>query len=91
MLKQESRIVADPAVLSTVIDGGVMILDALSGKYFHLEKTGAEIWREIEEPKTVAALCDTLAQGYDAPRERIDASVIAFLSDLLDRRLIKLA
>lgn len=91
MVSLESCVVADPAVLSTVVGDEVVVMDASSGKYFTFKDSGADIWREIGQPKPVRELCQTLVANYDAPAERIETSVLAFLSDLLDRRLIKLA
>jgi hypothetical protein len=91
MLNLESVVVADPAILSTPVGDEVVLLDATSSKYFTFESVGADIWRQLDQPLQVREMCETLAAIYAAPDDRIHVSVLSFLSDLLERRLIKLA
>ena len=56
-----------------------------------LDTPPRSIWRALRDPQSVGGLCEALAASYDAPLDRIQVSVLAFLSQLLERRLIKLA
>ncbi|MEP9378546.1 PqqD family protein [Aquabacter sp. CN5-332] len=85
----DSHIVAAPDILSADVDGELVLMDAVSGKYFTFEGVGADIWRALGAPVSVGALCDRLVGEYDAPEERIRASTLRFLNDILERHLIK--
>ncbi|MET0273698.1 MAG: PqqD family protein [Phenylobacterium sp.] len=91
MLSLESRVVADPTALSTAVGDEIVVMDPSLGKYFSFQAVSADIWRALRDPQSVGGLCEALAASYDAPLDRIQVSVLAFLSQLLERRLIKLA
>lgn len=88
-LTYDASVVADPAVLAAELENDLVLLDAASGKYFNFQDVGAEIWRQLAEPRRIAELCDHLADVYDAPPDHIRAATMTFLQDLLQRRLIK--
>jgi hypothetical protein len=91
MLELTDRVVADPDVLSAEIEGSCVLMSVESGNYFNLREVAAEIWRNLSKPCSVADLCRHLGQIYDAPDERIEASVKRFLAELLDRGLVRRA
>lgn len=88
LLDMESRVVAAEGALSTDLGDDVVLLDPLSGKYIILAATAADIWRGIQAPVRIGTLCGRLAEEYAAPADRVTASTLAFLDDLLARRLI---
>lgn len=88
MLSLESMVAADPAILSTTAGDDVVLLDATSSKYFTFEAVGADIWSQLDQPRQVREICDTLIASYDMSPDHIQRAVLAFLSDLLQRRLI---
>lgn len=90
-LTYDALVVADPAVLAAELENDVVLLDAASGKYFNFQEVGAEIWRQLATPRRISDLCDHLAGVYDAPPDRIRATTMTFLQDLLQRRLIRVA
>lgn len=88
-LDQDSRIVAAADVLSAEVDGELVLMDAVSGRYFTFRGVGADIWRTLGAPISVGSLCDRLSEEYDAPDDRIRSSTLVFLNDILERQLIK--
>lgn len=91
MLELTDCVVADRDVLSTEIEDGCVLMSVESGSYFYLREVAAEIWRKLSEPCSVSDLCRHLGQIYDAPSDRIEASAMRFLAELLDRRLVRRA
>ncbi|MBF0375281.1 MAG: PqqD family protein, partial [Alphaproteobacteria bacterium] len=57
------------------------------GVYCGLDAIGSDIWRRLEQPIRVDALCADLARDYDAPDETIAADVLALLARLLEQEL----
>lgn len=88
-LDMDSSVVAVTSVASSDLGEEAVLMDIDSGKYFVLNEVSAEIWRAIQTPCRVGALCDTLAATYAAPAEQIQASTLAFLRDLHEKRLLR--
>jgi hypothetical protein len=88
MLTLDSRILARANVLSTELDGALVLMSMASGSYFSLEAVGHEIWQAVAAPIRVRELCARLVETYDAPEDRIRANVLAFLDQLRAHDLI---
>ena len=54
-----------------------------------LSETAAEIVERCTGEHSVAQIVDALAEKYGAPREAIEADVLAFLGELDDRGLLE--
>lgn len=54
-----------------------------------LDSVGGAILGKVDGARDEAAIIDTLAAEFNAPRDRISADVGAFLTDLRQRRLIQ--
>lgn len=89
MVSPQDRIVADGDVLSTEVDGEVLMMDVDSGNYYGLDAIGSEIWRRLATPTEVAALCGQLEEEFDAPAAVIRRDVLALLDRLLEKKLIR--
>ncbi|MDO4803610.1 MAG: lasso peptide biosynthesis PqqD family chaperone [Lachnospiraceae bacterium] len=68
-----------PDVISADMDGEVVMMDIMSGKYYNLGTTGGAIWGLLETPKTIDELVDELTSKYDVDRETCAGQVGAFL------------
>lgn len=75
--------------LSTQIDGQVVLMSVSSGVYGGLDQIGSRIWQKIETPQSVRALVDELAAEYQAPRDKVEADVIAFLRELNEKHMVQ--
>ena len=73
------------------MDDEVVILSVERGSYFGLDEIGSEIWRRLETPVRVDALCETLVENYDAERSIIERDVLALLEKLVAEELVTLA
>lgn len=80
----------NPALLATNLDGEIVLMSLDRGQYYGLKKTSCRIWELLETPTTLAQLCAQLAQEYQAAPGQIEADVSQFMSQLLERQLIRL-
>lgn len=87
-IQPNDRVLRAPGHLQEEIEGQVVLLSVEAGNYYGLDEIGSEIWRALEKETTVAALCETLAAGYDAPAEVVQLDVAAFLDHLARHGLI---
>lgn len=57
---------------------------------FQLDSTGSDLWRQIDDHRTVADLADHLRASQNLPPQQASDSVIAFVQMLVTRGLIGL-
>lgn len=67
------------------------MMDMVSGKYFVLDRVGAEIWQALEQPTAVEALCRQLRERFEIAEARCVADVIPFLERLAAKNLLRVA
>jgi PqqD family protein of HPr-rel-A system len=84
----EQLIVLTSQAVSCELGGEAVILDIRSGQYFALSPVGAQIWKLLESPCTLASLCAKLAEEYDVEPARCEADVSALLGQLAGHGLI---
>jgi Coenzyme PQQ synthesis protein D (PqqD) len=77
-------------VLSTVVDGCVVLLDSDRQVFVCFDDIGTFIWQAVEKPTAVADLCTALSTRYAAERPVIDGDVVQFLDQLLQQKLVEL-
>ena len=78
-----------PFVIATNIDDSVIILNLNTKRYYILNSTAGVIWRGIAGGKTASEIVGFMAVEYDAPRERISASVARIFDALKKAQLIQ--
>jgi coenzyme PQQ synthesis protein D (PqqD) len=79
-----------PSVVTADVDGEIMMLSIVHGRYWNLDDVGSEIWRRIEPPCAFDGLVDALAAEYDAERATIAADVQALLQRMLAQDVVRL-
>jgi hypothetical protein len=80
-----------PGFLSAELDGETILLSIERGNYFGFDGVGNEVWRRLEAPMPVAALCAALAEIYDADPPAIERDMLPFLTEMLEAGLIEAA
>lgn len=80
----------DADLLFSAVNRELVIFQIKQGAYFSLDEIGADIWRRIEAPVTVSALCDDLATDYAADRATIERDVLALFAEMTAADLIDL-
>ena len=78
----ETIIARSNEVVSTEIDGEVVMMSIEQGNYSGLDGIGSEIWRLLENPLRVSDICDQMMARYDVDRATCEKDVLAFLNDL---------
>lgn len=89
MIGLHDRVVANDDVLSTDVDGSVVMMDVDSGSYFGLDDISSDIWHRLAQPVTVESLCDGLLRDYDAPLDVIRQDVLSLLNTFHDKKLVR--
>jgi hypothetical protein len=74
--------------LASQISEEVVLMNLERGYYYSLDDIGSEIWRRLEQPVSVATLCQSLTAKYHAEAATVTADVLTLLNKLLEHDLI---
>jgi len=76
--------------VSCDLSGEVVILNLQEGMYYGLNSVGANIWKLIRTPRTVAEIRQYLLEEYDVEPEQCDRELRTLLGELVSKRLIEI-
>lgn len=82
-------VVASSDQVSSDLAGETVLLSMKTAHYYGLADVGARIWSLLQEPVSVATICDTIATEYDVARERCQTDVVRFLEELAQHGLVE--
>ncbi|MEM1050679.1 MAG: PqqD family protein [Pseudomonadota bacterium] len=86
------RFTVSQDVVTREVGGELVLLDLNSGQYFGLDAVGGRIWELLSNaPCNLNELCDKIESEFDAPRQRIEADLIALARQLQEQELIRAA
>jgi hypothetical protein len=71
------------------VDRKIVMMSVEQAMYFGLEGTGPRIWALLEQPRSVASLCDALTEEFDVDPEDCRREVIGFLEELRTAQLVR--
>jgi hypothetical protein len=75
-------------VIRRELDGELVILDLDSGLYFGLDPVGTRIWQFVEEHGSLRVVWDRMRQEFDAPSDRLQSDLLAFVDALVAQGLV---
>jgi Coenzyme PQQ synthesis protein D (PqqD) len=90
LISQDSVVVVSQDQVSSDLAGESVILNLKNGTYYGLNELGSVIWEFIQEPKTVADICENILQEYEVDAETCLSSVQTLLVDLVDAQLVEI-
>ncbi|WP_439815133.1 PqqD family peptide modification chaperone [Zavarzinia sp. CC-PAN008] len=69
-------------------DGEVLALHVENGTCYGFNKVGSAVWTLIEQPTSVAAICESLMQRYDVDQATCERQVVDLLEELRGEDMI---
>jgi Coenzyme PQQ synthesis protein D (PqqD) len=80
-----------PDLMHETIEGEIIAIHLVSGNYYSLRGTAADIWRALLEAgaATIDEVADSVAAYYDESRARIGSEVTRFLTELQEEGLVR--
>ncbi len=87
-LNLNSTITRKEDLLSGVLDDETIIMSIESGNYHVINQTGRRIWELLEQPKTIAEVCDILSEEYEVDPEACQEEVLHFVEGLESRQIV---
>ena len=89
-ISSQTIVLRDDEPLAAKVDGEIVILSAKAEAYFGLGEVGSEIWEFIATPRRISDICCKLVEDYDVDRPTCERDTLAFLTRLLEDRLIRI-
>ena len=78
------------ALFAQEVDGEMVLLDMNSENYFGLDSVASDIWRLLQEGKTLDGCREELLEIYDVEADRLRNDLEAFVQQLIDNGLAEL-
>jgi hypothetical protein len=79
-------------ILTTNMDGEVVMMDVDQGSYFSLSSgVGATIWSVVETPASLDDIISAVCAQYETTPDECRADIEGFVQQLHDQKLVKLA
>lgn len=73
----------------TEMDGEIAFLNIDTGNYYTVNKTGSEIWKQIDGIRSIDEIVTELMDTYDVTYEECHAQVTRYITMLHEGGLIK--
>jgi hypothetical protein len=77
-------VVRSDNLLFSHIEGEVSMMSVETGKYYGLTSVGARIWSLLEQPMSVAQVCERLMAEYRVDRTRCEGDVLQVFRRMVD-------
>jgi hypothetical protein len=77
-----------PGVRQTASEDGAVLLDTEQGICFSLNPIGLMIWEMMKRHLSLELVVNGLEQQFQVPRAQLEADVLAFVTELENKRLI---
>ncbi|MBF0526854.1 MAG: PqqD family protein [Deltaproteobacteria bacterium] len=87
----ESVVSRKMEIVAGMIDDEMVMANIDSGNYHRLNPTAARIWELLDQPRSVAAICEILTSDFRVSPEVCRTEVINFLDELASRKIIVIA
>ncbi|MGF1524565.1 MAG: PqqD family protein [Leptolyngbyaceae cyanobacterium] len=90
-LSQNMLVKAAPDQVCSDLNGEIVILNLKSGTYYGLNATGAFVWHQIQEPKTIKQLQTALLDEYEVEAAVCHRDLESLIQELQAQNLIEVS
>jgi hypothetical protein len=87
-LTLEHVVVQAEGTIASDMDGEMVMLSILRGKYYNLGEIGGRVWDCMSSPISITKLISILLEEYDVEQRVCEEHVVSFLESLLEEQLI---
>ena len=87
----EVAYVRRPELHAVEMDGELVMMGQEQGEYYGMRDVAASIWHHLAEPRTLDELVTLVCEEYTVTAEDCRDDIVAFLDDLLGRKLVSAA
>jgi predicted component of type VI protein secretion system len=88
-IPESATVVVASDVLASELGAEYVLLNLNNGTYYGLQDVGSEIWKMLQNPVTVDAICSALIKTFEVEPERCHRDVMRLLGELLTHGLVE--
>lgn len=88
-LSVKSVVVATQNQVSCDLQGETAILGLSQGIYYGLDAIGAQVWIQLQRPRRVEEICESILQEYEVEPRRCQEDLLSLLERLRAEGLIE--
>ena len=85
----DSVVARSEGLVTSDLDGEVVMMSIDKGKYYGLDTIASQIWELLETPCSIRTLCDQLLPRYEVGREQGEKDVLAFCQQAQEQDIIR--
>jgi hypothetical protein len=79
---EHDKLRINPAVTSTAMPDGAVLVDSETGECFELNRVGASVWERLKRGDALTSIIDALAVEYTRDRALVSGDVTSLVQDL---------
>ncbi|WP_214821065.1 MULTISPECIES: lasso peptide biosynthesis PqqD family chaperone [unclassified Exiguobacterium] len=87
-INESTTVKQNPNMLTTPMDGEIVMMSIKHGKYYSIGKTGVAIWEEVGEGRTVQEIVSRLCERYEVDTDVCMRDVIAFVEQMASKEIV---
>jgi hypothetical protein len=84
------KVLFSDTVFAQEVDGEMVLLDMNTENYFGLDSVASDIWKLLQEGKTLQETYDALIEMYDVEPDTLKNDLETFVTTLIDQKLATL-
>lgn len=85
---ESTKVKQNPNMLTTQMDGEIVMMSIKHGKYFSIGKTGVAIWGQIETERSIGEVVDSLCEQYEVDRAVCAQDVLRFVENMVAKEIV---
>lgn len=90
MIAMTTKLIQKNQVIASDLVDEIIMMNLDSDSYYALDPVGSHIWRLLEQPTSVADLCNSLQEIFDVDSETCQKDTLPLLQQLLDEKLVRI-
>ena len=88
LLTTRAKLSRNIEIITNEIDDEILMMSIEDGKYYGLNPVGSEIWKLIEEPKTIEEIIPALMDIFDIVEESCRKESLDFIESMIKNNII---
>jgi len=89
-LTLDTVLAQNEALAVAAIGDEIVMLHVDRNAYYNTDAIGAEVWRQLAQPRRLGDVCDALTALYDVDGAICQQDVLAFLSEAVREDVVKI-
>jgi Coenzyme PQQ synthesis protein D (PqqD) len=89
-INPDTIITQGEGLVSSQIDGEIVMMSVNNEQYYGLDAVGSRIWELIAQPRSVFEVCETLLSEFQVDRDTCQRDVLKFVEHLYAEKIIRI-